>query len=513
MKGYSEKENRTRRTPCAFLPYQQRWMADQSSVKVCEKSRRIGLSWAEAAEDALTAASTTGMDVFYIGYNKDMALEFIEDCASWSKHFNQAASEIDEFVWEDEKAEKKGIQAFRIRYPSGWKILALSSRPANLRGKQGKIVIDEAAFHDDLAGLLKAAMAMLMWGGRVVIISTHNGDDHPFNELINEIRAGRKPYKLHRITLDDALDEGLYKRICLRLGKTWSQEDQQAWRADMTSFYGDDADEELFCIPAKGGGSYLTRNMIEACMSSDIPVVRWSPPAKNFVDWQDDKRSREVSAWCKEELEPVITKMTIQNMASWFGEDFGREVDLTVIWPLQAAPGLQYHTPFVLELRDCPFTQQEQILLFLIARLPCFAGGALDKGGNGAFLAERARQICGPDRIEEISFSSKWYIENMPPMKACFEDRTTTLPKDNDIMDDFRAIKKVKGVPRIPDTRTQSKRGGKRHGDAAIAKALVIYAARKFEFYNDVPSVVTAGAGSMGKSVSGYHNQPDFGSY
>ncbi len=510
MKGFSEKENRTRRTPGAFLPYQQRWMADQSSVKVCEKSRRIGLSWAEAAEDALTAARKNGMDVFYIGYNKDMALEFIEDCASWSKHFNQAASEIDEIVWEDEKAEKKGIQAFRIRYPSGWKILALSSRPANLRGKQGKIVIDEAAFHDDLAGLLKAAMAMLMWGGRVVIISTHNGDDHPFNELINEIRAHKKPYNLHRITLDDALDEGLYQRICLRLGKNWTQEDQNNWRTTLTDFYGEDADEELFCIPAKGGGVYLTRNMIEACMSENIPVLRWAPPEKNFVDWTDDKRCREVESWCIEELEPVIKTTITQNRASWFGEDFGREIDLTVIWPLQSMPGLKYHTPFVLELRDCPFTQQEQILFFLIARLPCFAGGALDKGGNGAFLAERARQICGPDRIEEISFSSKWYIENMPPMKACFEDRTTTLPKDNDIMDDFRAIKKVKGVPRIPDTRTQSKRGGKRHGDAAIAKALAIYAAREFEFYNDIPSVITAG---QGKSLSGYYIQPNYRSY
>ena len=27
------------------------------------------------------------------------------------------------------------------------------------------VLIDEAAFHDDLPGLIKAAMAMLIWGG------------------------------------------------------------------------------------------------------------------------------------------------------------------------------------------------------------------------------------------------------------------------------------------------------------------------------------------------------------
>ena len=64
------------RTPTVLLPYQQAWCADQSPVKLCEKSRRIGLSWGEAADTALLAASAKGMDAWYIGYNKDMALEF-----------------------------------------------------------------------------------------------------------------------------------------------------------------------------------------------------------------------------------------------------------------------------------------------------------------------------------------------------------------------------------------------------------------------------------------------------
>jgi len=479
MKGPVPKENRALRTPSAFLPYQQRWAADRAQVKVCEKSRRIGLSWAEAGEDALLAASEHGMDVWYIGYNRDMALEFIEDVAGWARHYSLTGSDVEEFVFKDDDPEK-AIAAFRIRFASGFKVTALSSRPANLRGKQGKIVIDEAAFHDDLPGLIKAAIAMLIWGGRVVIISTHNGDDHPFNDLCNEIRAGKKPYSLHRITLDEALDQGLYRRICLRLGKAWSAEGEAEWRSSLVQFYGDDADEELFCIPARGGGTYLTRNMIEACMSDEIPVLRWSPPGKDFVDWPDTRRYAEVEAWCKEELAPRLSQMP--SRATWIGEDFGRVSDLTVVWPLQDSPGSAYWTPFVVELRDCPFQQQEQALFYLVERLPMFRGGALDKGGNGAYLAERARQKFGADRIEEVSLSSGWYIQNMPPMKACFEDRTTTIPRDADILDDFRAVKKVRGVPMVPrDQRTESRLGGKRHGDAAIAKCLAVYAARNIE--------------------------------
>jgi phage FluMu gp28-like protein len=64
----------------------------------------------------------------------------------------------------------------------------------------------------------------------------------------------------------------------------------------------------------------------------------------------------------------------------------------------------------------------------------------------------------------------------MPRMKARFEDRTWNLPKDSLILDDYRALKLVRGVPRVPDTRTTDAKGGKRHGDAAVAGDMLVYA-------------------------------------
>src|ERR1700729_3865873 len=225
-----------------LLPYQRRWLADQSQVKVSEKSRRIGITWTEAADRALGAATSgrAGIDGWYIGYNKDMALEFIEAAARWARRFNRAAETIEEIVLDDERSS---ILAYRIRFSSGHKIVALSSRPSNLRGKQGRAVIDEAAFHDDLKGLLKAALAFTMWGGCVRVMSTHNGANSAFNELVNEIRAGRKPYSLHRVTFDDAVADGLYFRICSKLGRKWSSAAESEWRAQIFAEYGEDAEE------------------------------------------------------------------------------------------------------------------------------------------------------------------------------------------------------------------------------------------------------------------------------
>ena len=182
-----------------LLPYQMQWINDPTPVRVYEKSRRIGISWSTAAEAALVAAAASGMDVWYIGYNKDMAEEFIRDSADWIGHYQLVAEAVSEEILND---GDKDILTFVIRCASGYRITALSSRPSNLRGKQGYVIIDEAAFHEQLDELLKAAMALLMWGGKVAIISTHDGVDNPFNQLCQDIRGGRKPYALHRTTFD-----------------------------------------------------------------------------------------------------------------------------------------------------------------------------------------------------------------------------------------------------------------------------------------------------------------------
>ena len=83
-------------TPSVLLPYQQKWVADQSPVKIFVKSRRIGGSWAEAGESALEASRKNGQDTWYIGYTKDMAIEFIRDVADWASYYNLVAGEIEE---------------------------------------------------------------------------------------------------------------------------------------------------------------------------------------------------------------------------------------------------------------------------------------------------------------------------------------------------------------------------------------------------------------------------------
>jgi len=455
----------------ALLPFQARWQADQSAVKVGEKSRQIGFSWTEAGDDALLAASAGGMDVWYVGYNKDMAMEFIQDVAFWTRAYQLAAEPYEEIVVED---EAQNIQAYRIRFPSGFRVTALSSRPSNLRGKRGKVVIDEAAFHPDLPGLLKASMALLMWGGRVVVMSTHNGDDNPFNELVNDIRAGKKPYSLHRVTFDDALTEGLYRRICLKLGRDWSAEAEADWRDELIRFYGDDAAEELFVIPSRGSGAYLGRALIESCLDPEIPILRWTCD-DGFALQPELVRQAEAEAWCRDQFDALLAALDPHRPLA-IGEDFARSGDLTAILALQRQADLIWRTIGLIELRNVPFRQQEQILFALLDGLPGRWSGAMDARGNGQYLAEVAQQRYGT-RIEPVMLSPGWYRDNMPKYKAAFEDRAIVLPRHSDVVDDHRLLQTERGVAKIPDAaHTKGADGRQRHGDTAIAGALAWFA-------------------------------------
>jgi phage FluMu gp28-like protein len=465
-------------TPHVLLQYQKDWISDPADVAFWEKSRRIGASWTDAADSVMVAAAAEdAMDAMYIGYSEDMTREYIDDCAMWAKAFNFVASEVGEVMFDDtdEHGDTQQIKAFRIDFANGKKILALSSRPRSIRGKQGKVTIDEAGFHDDLQGLLKAALAMLIWGGKVRVISSHNGDANPFNENVNDIRAGKLPYSLHRTTFDDALADGLYERVKLIQGERLKEKTLEEWRAKIYAQYGENAAEELDVIPSAGSGRYLTRMMIEACMKPGIPVVRLVQP-DSFTLLPQHIREAETRDWCEAHLLPLLEKLD-PALDSYFGNDFARSGDVAAFAPLQQTRSLDLVTPFILEMRNVPFEQQKQILFFIVDRLPRFCAGALDARGNGQYLAEVAMQRYGATRIAQVMLSQEWYRDNMPPFKAAFEDKKLTVPADADVLADLRTVVMEKGVAKVPDNaRVKGSDGRDRHGDTAIALALATFA-------------------------------------
>ncbi|MFQ3664684.1 MAG: hypothetical protein SNJ79_01420 [Sphingomonadaceae bacterium] len=434
-----------------LLPYQAavnaRLFAGVSLLAI-EKSRRIGLTWGLAAYAVLSASSAVsagGQNVWYMGYDQEMAREFIDVAAMWARAFGIAAEEVDEEVLED---DGKDVGAFRIRFASGFKIVALPSVPRALRGKQGIVIVDEAAFHKSLAEVLKAALALLMWGGQVVVVSTHDGVDNPFNLLLDDIRAGRRKGETACITFRAAVDAGLYERVAMVAAAKGRplEKDKAAWIADIYDTYGEDAAEELDCLPRAGSGSLIKPEDLAACEHPD--AGRAELYQGGFV---------------------II------------GRDVARRRDGQIIWPFEMVGD-------VLWLRDRyeevarSFAEQDAFFDDCFRRFRVLSAG-IDQTGMGEKVVEDAKRRHGETRVAGFLLTGPTRLDLGMSLATRFERGLIRIPPDPLIRADLRAIKRASstggGVRLVNDDTVHADR----FWAAAIASRLADSPAAEYAYF------------------------------
>lgn len=487
-----------------LMKHQREWAAITADLKVAEKGRRTGITFAEALIDTLIAArrkSAGGNNIYYIGDTKEKGLEFIGYCAHFAKVIARAQgmgiSSIEEFIFEDQKDDgtTQQIAAYRIRFASGFSIVALSSNPANIRGLQGIVVIDEAAYHRNVQALLDAVTALLIWGGKIRVISTHNGRKNAFNQLIQDILKGvyGKDAVVYRATFDHAVINGLYERVCMMTGQEATAEGKQAWYQKIRNLYGPRKAamrEELDAIPRDGGGASIPGVWIDRAMREVRPVLRLSLP-DDFVRQSNEAREMFASTWIKTHLVPAM-KLLQPVLQTVVGMDYARHRNFSVITPLQVTQHLRRTVPFVLELQNVPTRQQEQILWALIDAIGTrFRGAAIDATGPGQTIAEYTADQFGHEMIHQVVLSLAWYGEFMPKLIQRFEDDDYDLPRDDNLESDLRSVEDNNGIPQVAraNRRDLSEPELFRHGDFAISLVMGEFAALNmvtpFDFISD----------------------------
>jgi len=491
-----------------LMAHQSEWIRMQEGldIAVCEKGRRTGITFAQALSDTITAASAKdagGDNVWYMADTKEKGLEFIGYVAKFAPIIAQGqASRIEQHIFQDQQPDgtSRQIQAFRVRFASGFRITALSSRPENIHGLQGVVDLDEAALHKDVAKVLESATALLIWGGRIRVWSTHRGKKNPFNQLVQDVQAGRygKKAGVIRISFDDAVSNGLYERVCAMRGKVATAEGKKEWYTAIRSAYGPRKAamrEELDVIPRDGDGSAIPSVWIDRAMPEVRPVLRLVFD-DDFPKRSEKEREIWCSVWIATTLLPVLRAAVAGFTGRWaIGMDFARHRHFSVIKPAKVGQDLRRDVPFLIEMANAPTRQQEQILWALLDALKeefpgrwSFAGDATgpgqtlmeytgDRYGRAELDTETGRYIGGP--IHEVTLSRPWYGEWMPKYIALFEDGFLSLPRDASLEDDHRAVEYVDGIPMVPRLERKDLQDPDlvRHGDGAIAGVLMQFAA------------------------------------
>lgn len=465
-----------------FLPYQKEWLEDRSDLKIIEKNRRCGISWTDSADSVLDAAPADAWtNTYYMSFNKDNCRQYIEDAGEWAKKLGFAVSEIIETEEPLLDDEDKSITTYRITFASGAEIMGLPGVSRSLRSKQGNVVIDEAAFFDDLESVLQAAKALVMWGGRIRVISTHNGDDNPFNILIKNIRSGKeKEWSLHRITFREAMAQGLYKRICLKQGRKWTPEADKEFMDKMYRIYGDNPDEELDVIPRASGDRYFGRGLLDhATADADSYDMRRLECSDSFLHKSESFKNREIEKFFNRNVRPILGALEGQVFG---GNDFGRSGDLTTYWFAEEVSKTQLAVRLIVEIKNAPFEQQQLFNDYVtdwLSERKKFGGLAIDSRGNGQQIGEHA-MLRHPGASIQVMETNAWYAKYGTDLHGLMESGDFSVPDDETIKADFALVVLKNGIPTIPAVRTSDRDSkGKRHGDGASAAMLCVCAWRE----------------------------------
>lgn len=426
-----------------FLPFQSKWIQDGSRIKLMEKSRQIGISWSTAyGADERAAAQGARHDEWVSSRDDIQARLFIEDCKLWAGIMNLAAKDLGEQVIDPEKK----LSAYVLQFASGRRIHSMSSNPDAQAGKRGSRILDEFALHADQRKLWAIAYPGITWGGSMEIVSTHRGSNSFFNGLIREAREKGNPKRisLHRVTLQDALDQGFLFKLQQALPADAEQQDMdeaayfdfvRGGAADAESF-----DQEYMCIPADDDAKFLEYGLITACEYS------------GGTDWQRP-------------LEGPFTGRL------FCGVDIGRKKDLTVLWVVEQLGDVLY-TRHVETLERMRKSAQEAILWpwFELCDRIC-----IDATGMGIGWADDAQDAFGAHRVEAVNFSAQVKEALAYPLKGAMEDRAVRIPDDPLIRADLRKVQKV--TTSAGNIRFVAESSPDGHADRFWALALAIHAA------------------------------------
>lgn len=401
-----------------FLPYQQAWIYDETTLKLIEKSRQIGLSWSTAYRIVRECCKAENKNDVWVSSRDDIqARLFLDDCKMFAKILNQGFEDMGEQIFATD--DGKPYTSYEITFANGQKIHSMSSNPDAQAGKRGTRVLDEFALHPDPRKLYAIASPGITWGGQMEIISTHRGSHNFFNRLVTEIKEGGNPKKisLHTVTLQDALDQGFLYKLQGKLIDAGAVDDDRV-QMDEAEYFdhikNQCADDETFlqeymCQPQDDASCFLSFDDIGECQ---YPFG---------TNWEIDLHD------CKNPL--------------YIGVDIGRRKDLTVI-TVAEKDGRIYRVRRLIPLFNTPFSKQEAILYPLIA-LPQTRRCCIDQTGMGIQFAERAGERF-TYKVEGVTFTPAVKQEMGYDLRAHFEDRTIQIPKDPKgiLVSDLRSVKK-----------------------------------------------------------------------
>jgi phage FluMu gp28-like protein len=380
-----------------MYPYQVDWINDISRLKIADKARRIGFSFAAGFAGVLDCIDRK-QNFIVLSRGERQSKEFISE--SVAPHVRAAGIIADYF---DEPFEGTSIYKKEVRFGNGSRIIALPANAETARSYEGDILLDEFGFHMDARHIYEAIAPSIARGYKLAIISTPNGQQGTYYELAKEAGlvdgvATSTRWSPHKCNIFDAIKQGCADRFGEPL--------------DAARLKADCLDEEMW--------------LQEYCCAFLAIAAQWIPPelfaqalsedATGLVDDIEDKYDGLYAGW-----------------------DIARNKDLSVVWFMQQLGDVSI-TRGILEMRNVPTPEQVRKVSALMRHIRRLC---IDKSGMGLSMFETLEEKYGSSRVEGIQFTLGNKEALATHGKRRMEEHRVRIPDVDIVRHSFRSVKKT----------------------------------------------------------------------
>ena len=215
-----------------FLPYQLQWIEDDSTMRLAEKSVRIGWTYCDSFKNVRKRLRHKNRDYLFATKDQQSAIEYLTQCKKFAELFDYTRSIVSsgedsmkvEAKDDSGKSFTQEVKFGYIKFDNGSRIIAFSANPYAMAVFGGDVGLDEFAKHQSAEKLWETAQGRITWGYDIGVWSAHDGTDTLFYQFSREAHAGKGGWSHYRVTMEDAVEMGLLEKINAVSGKNMTRE-------------------------------------------------------------------------------------------------------------------------------------------------------------------------------------------------------------------------------------------------------------------------------------------------
>jgi len=436
-----------------FLPYQLEWIEDDSTMRLAEKSVRIGWTYCDAFKNVRKRLRHPGRDYLFATKDQQSAVEYLGQCKKFAELFDFTRSIIstgEDSMKVDAKDEngKSFVEEVKfgyMKFDNGSRIIAFSANPYAMAVFGGDVGLDEFAKHQRSEKLWETAQGRITWGYDIGVWSAHDGTDTLFYQFSREAQAGKGGWSHYRVTMQDAVDMGLVEKINAVSGKQQTREQfiqDCKNRARLPEIY----EQAYNCNPSGSASAIVPWASIMQCRV-DRQLDRMHMEAGQIVEMfgpfekaTAGQRRSKIDGFIKASFARILNEP--QKYRLGFDVAASGEGDLACMY-IDRKESAQFKLDGLFTCRTSDWDFMETVLWTFMRNLSAVRGAG-DETGLGRQVCWRTTQEF-PNQFEGVNFSSKKHEMGHALMNqlSTAEKILPLAQEHDDIAQDFFSMRKI----------------------------------------------------------------------